>query len=110
MAQRLPDKIGQLLAETRAELLKIYGSRLKEIILFGSYARGDFTDDSDVDIIVVLDTLQDIVTERERYLTAICDISLKYDTVVSVIPYEAAAFHARRSPLLLNVRHEGMAL
>ncbi|WP_298269071.1 nucleotidyltransferase domain-containing protein [Geobacter sp.] len=110
MAQRFPDKIDQLLAETRSELQRIYGPRLKEIILFGSYARGDFTDDSDVDIIIVLDTLQDIVTERERYLTAISDISLKYDTVVSVIPYEATAFHTRRSPLLLNIRHEGMAL
>lgn len=32
-----------------------YGARLDQIILFGSYARGDFNEESDVDYLVVLD-------------------------------------------------------
>ena len=38
-----------------SEIKKIYGSHLKEIILYGSYARGDFGPDSDIDIMILLD-------------------------------------------------------
>ncbi|MFM6024422.1 MAG: nucleotidyltransferase domain-containing protein, partial [Dolichospermum sp.] len=31
----------------------VYGNNLKQVILFGSYARGDFTSDSDIDILIV---------------------------------------------------------
>ncbi len=38
------------------EMMKqLYGDRLESIVLFGSYARGDFHEDSDVDYLVVLD-------------------------------------------------------
>ena len=39
---------------------KIYGSHLKQIILYGSYARGDFTSDSDVDIMLLVDLPEDV--------------------------------------------------
>ena len=34
------------------ELVSIYGTHLKKIILYGSYARGDYRDDSDIDIML----------------------------------------------------------
>ena len=34
---------------------KIYGSHVRQIILYGSYARGDFRPDSDVDIMILVD-------------------------------------------------------
>ena len=40
-------------------LSEIYGNHLKTVILYGSYARGDYTEDSDIDIMVLLD-LSDI--------------------------------------------------
>ena len=43
------DSKRELLNEYVNELTKIYGSHLKKIILYGSYARGDYREDSDID-------------------------------------------------------------
>ena len=37
------------------EIRKIYGSHLRKVILYGSYARSDFRPDSDIDIMILLD-------------------------------------------------------
>ena len=44
------------LLEQYTEILKgIYGNHLKVVILYGSYARGDYRADSDIDIMILLD-------------------------------------------------------
>ncbi|MEA1869432.1 MAG: nucleotidyltransferase domain-containing protein, partial [Euryarchaeota archaeon] len=45
---------------------KKYGSQLKSILLFGSYARGEETEDSDIDIAVILEDFDHACTEIER--------------------------------------------
>ncbi|EHP86477.1 nucleotidyltransferase domain-containing protein [Methanotorris formicicus] len=60
-------------------LKKKYKNRIKKIILFGSYARGDYDEESDIDILVIGD-----VPQREiSYLSA--EILLKYGEVISTI-------------------------
>ena len=49
----------ELVSQYVEVLCKIYGKHLKTVILYGSYARGDYTKDSDIDIMVLLD-LSDI--------------------------------------------------
>lgn len=44
-----------LLGQYIEELRRIYGTHLKQIILYGSYARGDYRDDSDIDLMVLVD-------------------------------------------------------
>lgn len=46
--------IQTLLTDYLAEIQKIYGLHLKSVILYGSYARGDYTPESDVDIMILL--------------------------------------------------------
>lgn len=46
----------KILLEQYTEILqKIYGNHLRRVILYGSYARGDYTKDSDIDIMILLD-------------------------------------------------------
>ena len=51
----MPQAIQTLLTQYLSEVQKIYGAHLKSVILYGSYARGDYTSDSDVDIMLLVD-------------------------------------------------------
>jgi predicted nucleotidyltransferase len=110
MAKRIPKKIENILRETRNRLYSLYPQRVKELILFGSYARGDYALGSDIDLMLLLDKFDDPDMERARYIPAVCELSLKYDTLVSVIPMEYAAYQTRKTPLILNVQREGVRL
>ena len=61
-------------------LSEIYGNHLKTVILYGSYARGDYTEDSDIDIMVLLD-LSDIDIKKYRHeLSGMTyDFNMDYD-------------------------------
>ena len=53
---RCRSKLMQDLIEEYVEAIKkIYGSHVRQIILYGSYVRGDFRPDSDVDIMILVD-------------------------------------------------------
>jgi predicted nucleotidyltransferase len=110
MAKKLPKKIMQILTEAKTQLSALYPHRLKDVILFGSYARGDYTKGSDIDLLLLLDRIVDMSSERDLYFSAICDLSLKYDTVVSVIPMEYEIYCSQKSPLILNAHKEGKSL
>jgi predicted nucleotidyltransferase len=88
-------------------LSALFHDRLKEIILFGSYARGDFQKGSDIDLLLLLDRISATLPERDKYFSVVCDLSLKYDTVLSVIPMDIETFETRKSPLILNIWKEG---
>jgi predicted nucleotidyltransferase len=110
MPKQIPKRIMTILTETRECFDIIYAQRIKEMILFGSYARGDFEAGSDIDLLLLLDHLDDMETERARYMPVVCELSLKYDTVVSVIPMEFETYQTRKTPLIMNVQREGVRL
>ena len=60
------EKALRIVAMARNGLEKIYGERLHRVYLFGSYARGEADEESDVDIAVVLDDVPDYFAEIER--------------------------------------------
>ena len=65
-----------------AGIREIFGEKLKDVILFGSYARGDYDNESDVDIAI----LADIPREEERnYTNAIVTLMSKVDKKYSYI-------------------------
>lgn len=66
------------------EARKIYGSKLQKIILYGSYVRGDFKIDSDIDILVLLNVdSEEINAERKRILDVTDRLDLDYDVVLA---------------------------
>jgi predicted nucleotidyltransferase len=110
MAKKIPKRVDHILRETRIELQNIYAERLKEIILFGSYARGDYSSESDIDLLLLLDRFIDLAAEREKYIAVVSRISLKYDTVLSVIPFDFQAYQTKKTPLILNIHKEGVSV
>ena len=51
----MPGNMQNLIKQYVNEIKQIYGTHLRQIILYGSYARGDFRPDSDIDIMILLD-------------------------------------------------------
>lgn len=69
--------------ETYADRLRErFGSRLREMRLFGSYARGTATEHSDVDVLVVVDGL----TEAERLTVADMATAVMLETDLPIAP------------------------
>ncbi len=56
----------QMIENYISALQKIYGSHLKQIILYGSYARGDYTEQSDVDLMILVDTSRNAIGSWRR--------------------------------------------
>jgi predicted nucleotidyltransferase len=101
--------IKKVLAEFKTEIKKVYGKRLKEIILYGSWARGKATPDSDIDLVLVLEGRVIPGKEIDRIIDVIAEINLKYGVLLSVYPISERNFSILNSPLLLNVRREGVS-
>ncbi len=99
-----------LLNEFREALQKLYGDRLVATILFGSQARGDSVPDSDIDIMVVLKGTVDPGQENDCISDLAATMSLEHDVVISCIFMAEARYRDENSPLLLNVREEGVLL
>ncbi|MCD6101143.1 MAG: nucleotidyltransferase domain-containing protein [Candidatus Marinimicrobia bacterium] len=69
------------LKEFVRKIKEAFGKRLKQCILFGSKARGDFDEESDMDILVVLDRVSNY--EREEVWNIADDMILKYGVLIS---------------------------
>ena len=88
----------------------VYGSDIVEIILYGSYARGDYAEDSDIDIVAVVHGMRETLQEK---LKAVWDVSaelgLENDIVVSptVIPYDEFMKYKQALPYYRNIAEEG---
>ncbi len=100
-----------LLNDLRLRLDQRYGDRLVQLVLFGSQARGEATLDSDVDVLVVLrGAVPHPGLEIDRMMDIVYDLTLQYEQTLSVLPVSEKDFLTRQSPLLMNIRREGLCL
>ncbi len=104
------ENLWTILTELRGQFEELYGSRLINLILYGSQARGDAEPGSDIDVLVVLKGPVNPGEEIERVGEITASLSLRYDVVISCTYISADRFYNERSPLLLNVHHEGIVL
>jgi uncharacterized protein len=93
----------------RIQLQTSFGERLKKVILFGSRARGDADEDSDYDVLVLLENCAK--ADNSLLGDIAVDALNKFDEVLSLFPFaEDALERYPFEPLFMNVRKEGIVL
>ena len=103
--------IEPILREFKAALQTLYGNRLNEVILYGSYARGDYDDESDIDLMILLDDSQvDTYAEAFRLSEFTADFILRYGKAVSVLPASIKRYQQSFGPVYQNARLEGVVV
>ncbi|MBM4030402.1 MAG: nucleotidyltransferase domain-containing protein [Planctomycetes bacterium] len=105
---RLDRKTRIILTEVRDALRELYGARLRKVCLYGSYARGDQRDGSDMDVLFVLDEMRDWGEELERVGELGSRLSLDHDITISFCPVDEWEFQNQDSSFLINVRQEAI--
>ena len=99
-----------VLSELHRGLARIIGDQFEAAYLFGSRARGDERPDSDFDMLVVVRGSFDYGDLIKRTSELVSSLSLNYDTVISRAFVSKERFECERSPFLLNVRREAVAV
>ena len=108
MTRKVPARIRRLMKELKEGLVQIYGDKLKAVYLYGSYARGDYREGSDVDVMVLLKDYSNYWKEYMRSSDYVGDISLKYDVIVSYILIKEIQWKGEDKPILRSIRREGL--
>lgn len=102
-------KTREFLRELKVKVTEILGDKFVDMILFGSYSRGDFSEYSDIDVLILVrDELNG--EENDEIDALIAEYSLKYDIVISCIIYPLRIFEEYSTPFLLNVKEEGIRI
>jgi predicted nucleotidyltransferase len=86
----------------------VYGERLRRVLLFGSWARGDAHPESDIDLLVVLDRVDSIWDELRRMDPHLWRHSFANDTVVTALPVAERDVEERKRPVLVRAQTEGL--
>jgi len=104
-------ELNTVLSDFVAECRIIFDEKLCDVRLFGSYARGDHNEESDIDIMVILDVS---VAEVRKFRHCICRIAamleLKYNVTISPVLYGKEEYDSRKTfGFCKNVEAEGVS-
>lgn len=92
-------------------LRKIYGDLIVSIVLYGSVARGTQTEESDIDIAMLLKNGQ-TSEMHDKMLDHVVDLELEYNKIISVLRIDYNEFQQWEDymPFFKNVKKEGIVL
>ena len=117
---RLPRKVKAALGDFQRRLLELFPNEISQVMLYGSYARGEATPDSDVDVMVVVKWNEERLSSG-AIVAPICDprwqsiINVAADSMLitglQVAPMVVSEKRFREGfPLANRVKREGLIL
>lgn len=109
----MPQIISDILYEYAQGIKKIFGKDLKKIILYGSYARGDYNESSDVDILILVDLDDEKIKQKTSELAEYnFEMEIKCDLQLSpvVINEEQFEYWSDTLPFYKNILKEGIRI
>ena len=96
--------------EIKPRLEAVFQDRFRGVLLFGSEARGQAEEDSDVDIMVLLREPVELGKDLERIVEALYPLQLQVDRPIHALPVSSEAFRAGQYSLYRTVQREGLYL
>lgn len=92
-------------------VVDLFSDSILAIILYGSVARNDNTDESDIDIVIIIKNEMDDAT-KEQFIHWSAELDLRYDRVFSIIDIQEENMEKWRNVLLFyqNIQKEGIIL
>ena len=107
------EKINRITREIVDEVIWLLQDNVYKIVLYGSYARGDFTDESDIDILILLNCSKEQVMQYRKQISRLSSrIGLKNDIEISLLLRDRETFERAENilPFYKNVKKEGIEI
>ncbi len=108
----MQDTVGiiKILKDFKVRLQNLYRDKFSSLILYGSFARGEYNEDSDIDLAIVLKGDISPFKEIDRMSEMTYDFVLKYDILISIHPVSEEYYLLMKTPFLMNIREEGIQI
>jgi len=102
------ETIRDILTKSKALLEHHYGARFKELVLYGSTARNEEGPESDIDLLVLLDSPVDYFSELRQIIEILYPLQLEADRLISAKPVSLEDYEQGRVQFLRNAKREGV--
>lgn len=109
----MPKERQEIILEFARGIKKILGKQLSKIILYGSYARGDYDENSDIDLMVLTTLTEEEIEKRETEIFDLAfDFQMDYGVDISVVVKNEEHFNywLGALPFYDNVQKEGLVI
>lgn len=103
-------EIDHLFPKIKEYLRKVYGDKLEAIILYGSFAKNKATEDSDIDIAIILKEDINPSKEVDKINDFISDLGLEYNEFITILPLSLQEVENSIWPLYRSLHKEGIRL
>lgn len=104
------NSLARVLDQIRPKLASAFGSRLRGIVLYGSYARGEATEDSDIDLMILLDEPVRLWEDSGIIVRALYPLQLEVERPLHAHPVALPSFEAGDFAIYRNAKREGVFL
>ena len=103
----IPQSTEKIIQEFIDRVNKLLGKRVKKIILYGSYARGDYNENSYIDIMILTELTNEEIIEYRELVS-----NIAFDVMISplVKNIEKFEYWLKALPFYMNVQREGVVL
>lgn len=98
------------LRSIKEAIAEVSGSRFKGVILYGSEARGSSTEESEIDLLTLLDGPMETWKDTRAIAGAVYPMRLSLNRLIHVTPADANEFAKAEFALYRNVKREGRML
>jgi uncharacterized protein len=100
-----------IVSQFKSIIEQLYGERLSKVILFGSYARGEEKETSDIDFLIVLkDKNISAFSEIEKINSLTYGMMLEYGKIISFVPTTEEKFEKSPNHFYSIVKKEGKTI